>query len=434
MKTPGWLPSGSWLPSGIRLPPSAKRDALLLPALFILNVFFFSAYGDLSEAATHPWLVLVWLYGLVMLVPLAWRDIAPVAAFATQWVLTVAAFPIMAHYTPVIGVPLALYAVSVHCDRKTSLLALLASGIPVGLDAASSFWAFPDHPAYALRAFIPNAIILFIVTVGLWGAGRVTRVGQQRLQQLEDERETVREAVAAERSRIARELHDIVSHAVTAIVLQAAGAARVADTNFAQVIQSLANIETTGKQAMAELRRLLGVLEANDPVDHIADVDELGPQPGLADMTRLLNSLRNAGMPVTVHVEGTPRDLDPSIDLAAYRIVQEGLTNVLKHAGMNSYPHLRLVWETHSLRIQIDNDINVAEAHRGQALSVGRGLVGLRARAHAAGGRLHAGPHHHGGYRLTAALPLPVSAQRILLDHPTDGSSQGQGDHGKVSA
>lgn len=203
MKTPGWLPSGSWLPSGIRLPPSAKRDALLLPALFILNVFFFSAYGDLSEAATHPWLVLVWLYGLVMLVPLAWRDIAPVAAFATQWVLTVAAFPIMAHYTPVIGVPLALYAVSVHCDRKTSLLALLASGIPVGLDAASSFWAFPDHPAYALRAFIPNAIILFIVTVGLWGAGRVTRVGQQRLQQLEDERETVREAVAAERSRIA---------------------------------------------------------------------------------------------------------------------------------------------------------------------------------------------------------------------------------------
>jgi signal transduction histidine kinase len=134
-------------------------------------------------------------------------------------------------------------------------------------------------------------------------------------------------------------------------------------------------------------------------------------------MTALLASLRDAGMPVIVHVEGTPRSLDPSIDLAAYRIVQEGLTNVLKHGGMDSHPQLRLVWEARSLIIQIDNDINIAAAHRGQALSVGRGLIGLRARAHAAGGRLHAGPHHNGGYRLNAALPLADSPQRILLDH-----------------
>ncbi|MGH3989998.1 MAG: histidine kinase, partial [Pseudonocardiaceae bacterium] len=99
----------------------------------------------------------------------------------------------------------------------------------------------------------------------------------QHVQRLESERETVREAVAAERGRIARELHDIVSHAVTAIVLQAAGAARVAHTNFTQVTQSLANIEATGKQAMAELRRLLGVLEASDPAGYAAGTGELGP-------------------------------------------------------------------------------------------------------------------------------------------------------------
>ncbi|MGH3886315.1 MAG: sensor histidine kinase [Pseudonocardiaceae bacterium] len=121
-------------------------------------------------------------------------------------------------------------------------------------------------------------------------------------------------------------------------------------------------------------------------------------------------------MPVTVHVEGTPRDLDPSVDLAAYRIVQEGLTNVLKHAGKDSNPRLRFVWETHSLLIQIDNDTNLAQAHRGQALAVGRGLVGLHERAHAVGGRLHAGPHHH-GYRLTAIVPLAGTTPRILLDH-----------------
>src|SRR5919206_3041424 len=166
---------------------------------------------------------------------------------------------------------------------------------------------------------------------------------------------------------------------------------------------------------MAELRRLLGVLEASAAGSRVG-IDELAPQPGLADLPPLLTSLRETGMPVTVHVEGTPRNLDPSIDLAAYRIMQEGLTNVLKHAGVNSYPHLRLVWEDDRLLIQIDNDLNAAAANRGQALSVGRGLAGLRARAQAAGGRLHAGPHHNGGYRLTATLPLPKTAPATVRD------------------
>ena len=414
------------------MPPSARRDLFLIPALFILNLFFFSAWFHLADFSAEPLLIPLWLYVLAMLVLLAWRDKAPVAIFVIQWVLTVAAWPFMPLYAPVINVPLALYAVSTRRSKKVSLLALLASSIPIGLDAIVAFRAFSD-PATQLKSFIPNAIILFIITVGAWGAGQVTRINQEHIQRLESERETVREAVTAERGRIARELHDIVSHAVTAIVLQAAGAARVAKTDFAQVTQSLAHIETTGKQAMAELRRLLGVLEANESTNRGSG--ELGPQPGLADMALLLTSLKDTGMPVTVHVEGTPRNLDPSIDLAAYRIVQEGLTNVLKHGGMDSHPQLRMVWKADSLLIQIDNDINQAQARRGQALSVGRGLVGLRARAQAAGGRLHSGLHHNGSYRLSAILPFADTTQRALSDATiARASTEERGNNGKVSA
>jgi signal transduction histidine kinase len=436
MRLPGWIPKN------IPISPTVKRDAALISALFLFNLFFFGSWFKIGEVATKPWTILVWLYALGMLLPLAWRVRAPLVVFCIEWVLTVLAWPIeplYSLYIPVVGIPVALHAVAAHRRRKTSLLALLASAVPVGLVASLSFRLYETF-SFQIQSFIANTIVLVVTTVGAWAAGRVTRVTQLHVEELERERETVREAVAAERSRIARELHDIVSHAVTAIVLQAAGAARVADKNFAQVTQSLAHIEATGKQAMAELRRLLGVLEASNP--DATGFDELGPQPGLADLALLLTSLRDTGMPVTVHVEGTPRTLDPSIDLAAYRIVQEGLTNVLKHAGMNSHPQLRIVWEASSLRIQIDNDINIAAATRGQALSVGRGLVGLRARAHAAGGRLHAGPHHHGGYRLTATLPLPDTAHRATREGTgarasgtgARASGDGRGNQGMVSA
>ncbi|MGH3886556.1 MAG: sensor histidine kinase [Pseudonocardiaceae bacterium] len=389
----------------------------------------------LGQVTTKPWLLLVWLYGLAALAPLAWRNSAPVTVFATQCVLTVAAWPFMNLYTPVVGIPVALYAVSVHCSKKVSLLALLASFIPNGLAAAAQFRIFSTFIA-AFSSFVPTAIFLVVLATVAWGAGRVTQASQRHVRHLEREREAAQrereaareaEVLAAERRRIARELHDIVSHAVTGMVLQAAGAARVADTDFAQVKRSMAHIETTGKQAMTELRRLLGVLEAGDPVDHVAGIDGFGPQPGLANLTELLTALQAAGMPVTDHVEGTPRNLDPSVDLAAYRIVQEGLTNALKHAGKNANPRLRLIWEDHSLFIQIDNDTNLTEAHRGQALSVGRGLVGLHERVHAVGGHLHAGPHHEGGYRLTATLPLSTPATPGVSSAPR-ASSQGRGD------
>jgi signal transduction histidine kinase len=326
-------------------------------------------------------------------------------------------------YTPVVGIPIALYAVCVHCSRKISLLALLASFIPNGLAAAVAFKIWLD-PTDALASFIGNAVFLVLVTASAWGAGLVTQASQRLVQLLERERQTVWETVAEERRKIARELHDIVSHAVTVIVLQAAGAARVADTDFAQVTQSLAHIETTGKQAMAELRRLLGVLEAGDPVSHAVGIGEavgiaeLGPQPGLGDLTELLTALRATGMPVTVEVEGPPGDLDPSVNLAAYRIVQEGLTNVGKHAGMDSNPRLRLSWEARNLLIQIDNDTDIAGAHRGQSLSCWP-RPGRPARTSSSSRWAPARRTSSQGWLPTDRDPSPVpdTAQRMLLDH-----------------
>jgi signal transduction histidine kinase len=415
-----------WVPERIPVPPRVKQDILLLLALYTFNCLSFSAWVKLGQVPSHPWLLLEWLYGLAALIPLLWRDRAPMTVLGTQWVFTVAAWPMMPHYIPAVGIPVALYAVSVQCSRKISFLALLASFIPSAVAAAASY------KIAGVNSLVTNGVFFFVSVGWAWGLGRLTQASRRNIQVLERERESAWEAevLAAERRRIARELHDIVSHAVTLIVLQAAGAARVAETDFAQVIRSLGHIETAGKQAMAELRRLLGVLSDSDPGSAVHGVDGLQPQPGLADLTELLASLRAAGMPVTMQVTGNPRELDSSLDLTAYRIVQEGLVNVLKHAGKDANPRLQLIWKPHSLLIQIDNDMNVAKRQTGQPLSGGRGLVGLRERAHAAGGDLDAGPCREGGYRLTATIPFATpgvsSVPRV--------ASQGRGEQGKVLA
>ncbi|HEX4100221.1 MAG TPA: histidine kinase [Pseudonocardiaceae bacterium] len=413
-----------WLPSTIHVPPSVKQDKLLILALFTCNCLIYSAWTELGQVLTKPWLLLVWLYGLISLVPLVWRDRWPLPVFATQWLFTVVAWPILPHYIPALGMPVALYAVSVHCGRKVSVLALLATLIPTGLNAAA------EYKLDGVNSLVTNGLFFVAAAGWAWGLGRMTQAGRRHVEDLEHERESAREAevLAAERRRIARELHDIVSHAVTVIVLQAAGAARVAETDFSQVTRSLAHIETAGKQAMAELRRLLGVLADSDPASDAAGVDGLKPQPGLADLTELLDSLRAAGMPVALQVAGLRRELDSSLDLTAYRIVQEGLVNVLKHAGKDSNPRLGLVWKPQSLLIQIENDTNFPTVHHAQPFSGGRGLVGLRERAHAAGGDLDAGPYQ-GGYRLTATIPFATPG----VSSAARGSTQSRGEQGKVS-
>jgi signal transduction histidine kinase len=391
---------------GFSISHSVKRDLIFLPALFLFNIFQFSSWTQLGQVATKPWLLLVWLYGLLMLVPLAWRDRAPRTIFVVQCVLTVAAWPLLSLYVPVVGIPVALYAVSIKCGMKTSLLALLTSLVPNGLAAAVAFRVYYSY-GEQIRAFTQNGVFLVLVTGGAWALGRATGASKRRVQDLERENMSAQEAAARERIRIAAELHDIVCHAVTLMVLQAAGASRVAKTDPAEVIPALENIESAGNQAMTELQRLLGVLRRDGPTDaHTRDAHGLEPQPGLANLPELLTSFSAAGSRVTLHVEGTARELDRSVDLTAYRIVQEGVTNVLRHGDERANPQVRLVWQTRNLLIQIDNGINLAKTDHMQTASGGRGLVGLRERVQAVGGELEAGPRPGAGYRLTAALPL----------------------------
>jgi signal transduction histidine kinase len=413
-----------WAPNSLQASLPVTRDAVLLLILYLFNFFTFSAYTQLAQVPTKPWLLLVWLYGLVTLVPLFWRDRAPVAIFVVQSILIVAAWPILKYYSPVAGLPVALYAIAFHRNKTICLLALMASFIPNGLVAAAVA-GFAAEPAQRkLATFISSAIFLVLVAIGACIAGQLTQASHRHIARLERERAAAREAeerkqvaareievIAAERRRIARELHDSVSHAVTVIVLLSSGAARVADTNSVQAKQSLEDIATIAKEAMAELRRLLTVLDnGSSNRNNAATIDGLELQPGLNDLPVLINSARVTGVSVTTRFEGKRLVLSPDVDLIAYRIVQEGLTNVLKHAGKDADPQLRLIWEPQNLLIQIDNGIGLSEAVHSQAVTGGWGLRGLRERVTSIGGSLSAAPHAGAGYRLTAILPVAVSA------------------------
>lgn len=242
--------SGSVL-SKIRMPLSIKRDAILLPGLFMFNCFIFSPW---LRILSEPWLMVVWLYGFISLLPLVWRDRAPVTVFVIQWVLSVVTWPFLGLYASVVGTPLALYAVAAHCNKKRSLLALLASLVPALTNSTVAFRNF-ETLHHQLESFIPNAIILLGSSLGSWAIGRANQVIQQQVQHLEREREMIQEAVTAERRKIIRELHDIVS-------------------------------ETTGKKTIAELRRLLRILEISRHSDHTKGLGERDVQPGLSKSNR----------------------------------------------------------------------------------------------------------------------------------------------------
>ncbi|MER0244473.1 sensor histidine kinase [Streptomyces sp. HSW2009] len=229
---------------------------------------------------------------------------------------------------------------------------------------------------------------------------------EERAARLEREREAqAKVAVAGERARIARELHDVVAHNVSVMVVQADGAAYVLDTAPDQAKQALETISGTGRQALAEMRRLLGVLRTGEG----AEGGEYVPQPGVEQLTELIEQVRGAGLPVDFKVEGDPRPLDSGVELTAYRIVQEALTNTRKHGGQNAGATVRLVYAGSELDLLIEDDGRGAGRElyeAGGADGLGHGLIGMRERVGMVGGSLDAGPRSGGGFRVSAVLPL----------------------------
>ncbi|MFE9771500.1 sensor histidine kinase [Streptomyces sp. NPDC005931] len=229
---------------------------------------------------------------------------------------------------------------------------------------------------------------------------------EERAARLEKEREAqAKVAVAAERARIARELHDVVAHNVSVMVVQADGAAYVLDAAPDQAKKALETISSTGRQALAEMRRLLGVLRTGEH----QEAGEYVPQPDVQQIEDLVEQCRGSGLPVDFKIEGTPRPLPSGVELTAYRIVQEALTNTRKHGGPNAGASVRLVYFDDGLGLLVEDDGKGAPHElyeEGGFDGRGHGLIGMRERVGMVGGTLDAGPRPGGGFRISALLPL----------------------------
>jgi signal transduction histidine kinase len=226
---------------------------------------------------------------------------------------------------------------------------------------------------------------------------------EERAARLEREREEkARQAAVQERLRIARELHDVVAHSLSVIGVQA-GAARLvldADPDPTRAREAVASIEATANRAMAEMRRALGILRDTEPSGAA-----LAPLPGLRQLPALLDQLRAAGLPVGLTVQGTPRHLATSIDLSLYRIVQEALTNALKHASATR-ADVVVCWAAHEITVEVTDDGQGPSTST--ARSEGAGTIGMRERVALFGGELRVGPRPQGGYAVHVRLPIAV--------------------------
>ena len=329
---------------------------------------------------------------LLMTVPLAWRRRQPLLVFGLVVVSATIAF-MTAPYVAIVAIMVAAYSVGAYSRyRRLSLgVMLVTASVVVAFGGG-----LPPIPQWTG----PYAILL-----PLWLVGNAIRSRQLRADAFEDratrlEREQERAtqaAIAEERARIARELHDVVAHNVSVMIVQAGAARHVLKASPEQATGALRAVEASGREAMAELRHLLGLLSPEG-----TDIG-LAPQPGVEHLETLVRRVGEAGLPVTLHIEGQPRPLPPGIDLTAYRIVQEALTNALKYAGL-ACTDVILDYRESGLKVEIlDDGLGNPGREGGET---GHGLVGMRERVALYGGTLEAGPRLARGYAVRAWLPL----------------------------
>jgi signal transduction histidine kinase len=309
-----------------------------------------------------------------------------------------------------LGVLVAFYTVAANEPRSRATIAAAVTAGAILVSFAA--YAIVDS-AVGLTVSMTGAYLAYGVA---WLVGdnlRVrrayTRELEERASRLEVEREEKAAlAVSEERARIAREMHDVVAHYVSVTVVQAAGARRVLDKDPAAARAALEAVETAGRTALTEMRRMLEVLRTDDP--------GLGPQPGMGALDRLVARVRDAGLPVQVTIEGEVVGLPAGMDLAAYRIVQEALTNAVKHAG-RATARVTIRYGPDDLEIDVVDDGRGAAAPLIAADQGGHGLIGMKERVALFGGQPEAGPVFPGGYRVLARLPIereePLGRARV---------------------
>ncbi|REE97946.1 sensor histidine kinase [Thermomonospora umbrina] len=356
-------------------------------------------YGREDEIPEWTYVVLV----VCLLLPLIWRRRWPVRVFGVialvsfvQWAFGVEIVP--ANF----GVLIAMYTVAANCPFRWGA----AAGAIGVVGAGMATIRYTVHGQDLLAVFISQAATvggIWILGIYISTRRAYLRSLEERAARLERERDTqVQIAMASERARIARELHDVVAHNVSVIVVQADGASFAIETDTERAKRALETISSTGRLALAEMRRLLGVLREGD------DGGTYAPQPGVEQLTDLVEQIRGAGLPLDFLVDGVPAELPPGLQLTVFRIVQEALTNTLKHGGPGVSARVRLHYGDEAIEVTITDD------GRGAAAAddgLGHGLAGMRERASVYGGDVRAGPRAGGGYVVVARLPIREEAK-----------------------
>jgi signal transduction histidine kinase len=375
----------------------------------------------------HLLAVLSWaLAGVVATTaPLAFRRTYPTAAFA----VTLVALIVTSSYATAITVGAAIFAaysaVAYSKYRRTTRLALLAGAVIISV-------AYPEATAQVAARYTPVLVLLPTVAVAsmmrMWRQRAADSAERLRLAQAAHEAEK-RRAVALERAAIASELHDVVTHNVSVMVVQAGAARRVLEGTPGEAPaageahlarEALLAVEASGRSALTDLQHLLGLLApADEPAAASTGPGELSPQPGLDQVPALIDRVRAAGLEAKLSVTGTRRVLPGGLDLAAYRVVQEALTNVLKHAGP-ARTDVHVEYRPCELRIKVSDDGRPADpgvAYRQPPGPGGRGLIGLRERIAIYRGELDAGPRPGGGWQVSAKIPLEPVADGLDEAH-----------------
>ncbi|MGP3933933.1 sensor histidine kinase [Nonomuraea sp. KM88] len=358
------------------------------------------AWETLEQGKGHPPTPLSMTLTVLVNAPLTWRRRAPF----TVLIVSVGAsltYHFLGYHLGLnsIGPLVALYSVAAHASRK-------ATGVGAVLVIAEWTHSSASQPGVALWSALGQSIIVAVWAVS---TGIVVHLLVERGRQLAEERDAAaRRAVVYERVRIARELHDVVAHHMSVISVQAGLGRYVALSDPATAHTTLGVIADASHEALAEVRRLLSILRPEAP-DH-DDETPYTTMPGLRSLDALVERMRAAGLTIRLTVDGEPRALPPGLDLCAYRIVQESLTNVLKHAGP-AHVDIRLTYETDALNLRVTDD---GPGAMPGARPDGHGLIGMTERVTLYGGVIHAGSPPGGGFDVLATFPLFPSEEGPL--------------------
>ncbi|XVQ10417.1 sensor histidine kinase [Spirillospora sp. CA-255316] len=381
----------------------ALRSRPLVDAFLAAPLALWSLTGLLGDTYSMPKpAYFAWCAGL--LGPLVLRRTYPRVTFTIVCLVSfgqvvVEVVPIPANMAVLMG----LYTIAAGASIRWGVAAALVAELGVFLAAFRFVGGWGDQ-RYGL-------VLMTVIVAGVWLLGLHMRTRRAYLRsvelraaRLERERDAeVQVAKAGERARIARELHDVVAHNVSVIVVQADGASYAIDTDTARARQALETISATGRTALAEMRRMLGVLREGD------DAGSYAPQPGVAQLAELVEQIRGSGLPLAFEVEGVPLEMSEGRQLTVFRIAQEALTNTLKHAGPHATARVLLHYGDDAIEIRVTDDGRGAAA-RGDGR--GHGLVGMRERAAVYGGEVTAGPRAGGGFEVVARIPVREEVRR----------------------